>query len=345
MAVVLKVGNREVTADEVMPLMAGYQMLPKFLQEVIIDEAIADITCTPEEQTAACEQFYAQNRIAEEQVRQEWLKQYGMTQAQLENLAVRSLRIEKYKQETWGLKVESYFLERKGTLDKVIYSLIRTKDIGIAQEIYFRINDGEQTFAELAREYSQGPEADTDGLIGPVELSVPHASLAGILSRSKPGELSPPTRVGEWMVIVRLERFIPCQMDDAMRQRLLDEQFKLWLQEKMQTVEAVFAHANTEQTSVAIEPSLTESATTSTSETTTASSGGAETEQTNTDEAKVKLPNPTTDSTNAINSTTATHPSSESADASQPNTNDASDATTPDSTKPTDSQTSPTASP
>ena len=244
MAVVLNVGNRAITADEVLPLMAGYQMLPKFLQELIIDEAIADIVCTPEEQENACAQFYAQNQIGDEATRQAWLKQYGMTEEQLQNLAARGLRIEKFKQDTWALKLESYFLERKGTLDKVIYSLIRTKDVGIAQEVYFRINDGEQSFAELAREYSQGPEAQTDGLIGPVELSVPHPALANLLSRSKPGELSPPTRVGEWMVIVRLERFIPCQMDDAMRQRLLDEQFKRWLQEKMQTVEAIFAHAN-----------------------------------------------------------------------------------------------------
>lgn len=254
MAVVLNIGTRAITADEVLPLMAGYQMLPKFLQELIIDEAIADIECTPDEQDNACQQFYAQQQITEDAARQEWLKQYGMTQEQLEKLAARGLRIEKYKQDTWGIKLESYFLERKGTLDKVIYSLIRTKDVGIAQEVYFRINDGEQTFAELAREYSQGPEAQTDGLIGPVELNVPHPALANILSRSQPGELAPPTRVGEWMVIVRLERFIPCQMDDAMRRRLLDEQFNVWLREKMQSVDAVFAHSHPSDSSSLSDP-------------------------------------------------------------------------------------------
>lgn len=244
MAVVLNIGTRAINADEVLPLMAGYQMFPQFLKELIIDEAIADIECKPEEQANACKEFYAQQQIGDDAARQEWLKQYGMTQEQLENLAVRGLRIEKYKQDTWGIKLESYFLERKGTLDKVIYSLIRTKDVGIAQEVYFRINDSEQSFAELARKYSQGPEAQTDGLIGPVELNVPHPALANLLSRSKPGELSPPTRVGEWMVIVRLERFIPCQMDDTMRRRLLDEQFNTWLRQKMQEADAVFTHAH-----------------------------------------------------------------------------------------------------
>ncbi|HEY9663208.1 MAG TPA: peptidylprolyl isomerase, partial [Allocoleopsis sp.] len=122
---------------------------------------------------------------------------------------------------------------RKDKLDKVIYSLIRTRDVGIAQELYFRVLEEEQSFAELARTYSQGPEAQTDGLIGPVELSVPHPTLAQLLSLSQPGQICPPTRVGDWLVLVRLEKFIPAQMDEAMRRRLLDECFNNWLQDQL----------------------------------------------------------------------------------------------------------------
>ncbi|MGF1512371.1 MAG: peptidylprolyl isomerase [Elainellaceae cyanobacterium] len=232
MAEVLKIGSRSVSADEILPLMAGYQMLPKFIQELVIDDAIADISCTEEEKQQARQAFYAQNKIADEATRQGWLAAYGMTVEQLDALALRELKIETFKQQTWAPKLESYFLERKGKLDKVIYSLIRTKDIGIAQEIYFRILEGEQPFSELANKYSQGPEAQTDGLIGPVELSVPHPTLAKMLSVSQPGQLCPPTRVGEWVVIVRLERFVPAQLDDPMRQRMLNECFQTWLQKE-----------------------------------------------------------------------------------------------------------------
>jgi parvulin-like peptidyl-prolyl isomerase len=245
MAVVLQVGDREITADEVLPLIAGYQMLPQLLRELIIDQAITSIELTTEEVAAACQQFYAQNQIASEADRQAWLGRYGMTAAQLEALATRGLRIDRYRQATWGPKLESYFLTRKGQLDKVIYSLIRTQDLGIAQELYFRINEGEQSFAELAREYSQGPEAQTDGLIGPVELSVPHPTLAQILSLSQPGQLAPPTRVGEWLVIVRLERFIPAQLDDAMRRRLFNECFETWLQEQLAQIGSITPPAAT----------------------------------------------------------------------------------------------------
>ncbi len=158
-----------------------------------------------------------------------------MTLAQLENLALRQLKIEKFKQATWENKLESYFLSRKGQLDKVFFSLIRIRpqEAELAQELYFRIQEEEQSFAELAREYAQGREAQTGGLNGPVELGSLHPILARMLSVSQPGQLWPPTRLEEWVIIVRLEKFIPVQMDEAMRQRLLNELFSTWLQEQV----------------------------------------------------------------------------------------------------------------
>lgn len=233
MAVVLQIGNQQIHSEELLPLLAGYQMLPQILQEILIDQAIAPIECTPEEQEKAREEFCTRQDIQSDEARDAWLKRYGMTPAQMNALATRDLRIEKYKQQTWGSKLESYFLNRKGKLDKVIYSLIRVKDLGLSQELFFRILEEEQSFAELARTYSQGPEAQTDGLIGPVELSVPHPQLAQMLSVSQPGQLLPPTRIGEWFVIVRLERFVPAQLDEPMRQRLLNEFFNTWLNEQL----------------------------------------------------------------------------------------------------------------
>lgn len=78
------------------------------------------------------------------------------------------MRIEKFKQATWGSKLESYFYERKQQLDQVVYSLIRTHDAAAAQELYFRLLENEQPFAEIAVLYSQGSEARTGGLIDPL---------------------------------------------------------------------------------------------------------------------------------------------------------------------------------
>ena len=233
MTTVLRVGDRTITAEEIIPLLAEYQLLQPLIREIIIDQAIASINCTPEETTQAIQQFCQNKQITEPAVQQAWLKQQGMSLAQLEALATRGLKIEKYKQATWSNKLESYFLSRKIELDRIIYSLIRTKDPGIAQELYFRIQEGENTFADLAKDYSQGPEAQTGGLVGPVELTQPHPALAKMLRLSQPGQLLQPTRLGEWLVILRLEELIPAQLDDAMRQRLLNDCFNNWLKEQV----------------------------------------------------------------------------------------------------------------
>ncbi len=147
--------------------------------------------------------------------------------------ATREIKIEKFKQATWGSKLESHFLQYKSQLDKVIYSLIRTSDAEVAQELYFRIKAGEETFAKCASTYSQGQEAQTGGMLGPVPISQPHPAVAQKLTISQPGQLWPPMQLDQWFVIVRLEKLIPAQLDDAMRSTLLNHLFETWLAEEM----------------------------------------------------------------------------------------------------------------
>lgn len=239
MNAILQIGDRMIAAEEIIPLLAGYQLLTPLVRELIIDSATTAIDCTPEEIAQAQKQFFEQQQISSDETKQAWLEQHKMTTVQLEALAVRGLKVEKFKQATWGHKLENYFLGRKAQLDRVIYSLVRNQDPGIIQEVYFRVQEGEQSLADLARQYSQGPEAETGGLIGPVELSTPHPAIAQMLRMTQPGQLCPPTRLGEWFVIVRLEKFIPAQLDTSMRQRLLNECFTTWLSEQLKQQLAV----------------------------------------------------------------------------------------------------------
>lgn len=229
MGVVLEVEGRAYSAEELAELLAQYQMLPRLAQEIVIDREVQDIVYKEEEKATAYQQLCQQYQLTDEEKIQLWLEKHGMTQQQLEALAVKRLKLEKYKEEHYGNKVEAHFLKRKSQLDKVVYSLIRTDRAELAQELYFRIQEGENTFQELAMKYSEGAEAQTGGLIGPVEVNAPHPRIAQVLSTCQPGQLVPPTRVGEWIVIIRLENFISAKLDEPMRQRMMDEMFRQWL--------------------------------------------------------------------------------------------------------------------
>lgn len=231
MSAVLQIGQHALSASQLIERLKAYRLMPQLVQEFVIDTAIANIECDPQK---AIDSFCARRGLFSEEQRQAWCQQQGQTPQDMVSAAIREQKLQMFQEETWGAQIESYFLQRKTQLDRVCYSLIRTKNASLAQEIYFRLNDDGASFSDLAREYSEGQESKTGGFIGPVELNVPHPVLARMLSVSQPGQLWAPTQIGEWLVIARLEQFEPAQFSDTMRQRLLTEQFQGWLKQQMQ---------------------------------------------------------------------------------------------------------------
>ncbi|MGB3786882.1 MAG: peptidylprolyl isomerase [Phormidesmis sp.] len=233
MSAVLQIGKERLDATELIAKLQKYRMLPQFVQEFVIDSAVAQITCDSQQ---AMDAFCGKRGVFSEEQRQAWCKQQNCSLEEMTAAAIRERQLELYQEETWGAQIESYFLQRKSQLDRVTYSLIRTKNASLAQELYFRLNDDGASFADLARQYSEGQEAKTGGLVGPVELNVPHPILSRMLTVSKPKQLWSPTQIGEWLVIARLEQFEPAQFDETMRKRLLTEKFQAWLKQQVQTV-------------------------------------------------------------------------------------------------------------
>jgi parvulin-like peptidyl-prolyl isomerase len=228
---VLQVGTRTLTAEEVLPLAVRCGLLPVLCREILLDQAIAPIVCEPADLLRARQQFAKELETMDPVVRQQWCA--GLSPQQMDDLATRPCRIEAFKQQRWGHQLEAQFLQQKAQFDQVIYSLLRTTQAETAQELYFRIKAGEQSFADLARQFSEGPEAETGGLLGPVPLTQPHLTIAQRLHRSQPGQLLPPFRLENWTVILRLEKRVPAQLDAPTRRRLLDHLFETWIRDQL----------------------------------------------------------------------------------------------------------------
>ncbi|OUL36026.1 peptidylprolyl isomerase [Nostoc sp. T09] len=227
---ILPVSNEILQAEKLLSLLNRYQLLPQVLRAKVIDQAIASYSCTQAEHQAAIADFRQRHQLTSPEVEQAWLQKHNLTAAIVEELAIRPVLIQKFQLAIWGNKLESYFLQRKIDLDRVVYSMIRTQDEGLAQELYFRIVEGEHSFATIAQEYSQGAEAQTGGVVGPVPLSQPHPTIQQILFVSQPGQIWKPHLIADWYVIIRLEQLLPAQLDENMQQYLLDELFEAWIQ-------------------------------------------------------------------------------------------------------------------
>lgn len=217
MTTALQLHDRTLAPNDILPLLKRYRLLPALLRELIIDQAIADIDYTDDELA----DFRAQVDAAQH------------PEAEIdEDALIRAFKIQTFQRCKFGPQIGSYFLQRKAQLDRVIYSLLRTQDEGLAYELYFRIAEGEQTFAAAAA-HGEGPEARTGGLVGPVELGSLHPDFARLLATRQVGQLTLPMACDGWFIVLRVEELIPAQFDTAIKQRLLDEQFEQWLQPQL----------------------------------------------------------------------------------------------------------------
>lgn len=231
-----RLSQNTISGQEVVRLLQQYGMLPQLQRELMIDAELASIKCTTEEIFNAYKAFYHHQQINSDRDRAIWLERNNFTLSQFEQLILRTIKLDRFKRETFGNKVDSYFLQRKSQLDRASYSLLRVKEFHLAQELFFRLQDGESNFPELVKQYSQGQEAETGGSIGPHELSIPHPTLAQKIRSLKPGQLADPLQVADWFVVVQLDKYLPAQLDEKMRGRLSEELYERWIQDKLKAI-------------------------------------------------------------------------------------------------------------
>ena len=134
--------------------------------------------------------------------------------------------------ERFAPKAEARFLERKSELDQVVYSPLRLENSFLARELYLQIESGESNFADLAKRYAEGPERNTNGIVGPVSLTQAHPKLVEKLRVAQPGVLLEPFRIAEWWLVVRLERYSPATFTDEVADQMCQEMFDVWIDEE-----------------------------------------------------------------------------------------------------------------
>ncbi|MGG6263112.1 peptidylprolyl isomerase [Leptolyngbya sp. AN03gr2] len=223
----LRVGNLEFTGEQLVVALARYQMLENFVSQVILDAVLNEAV-----------------KLTELDIRQalgigddgdfgqrvgEWIKKNQVSFEYLQQVVLRQLRLDKLKRERFDSQVGSEFLRRKPEFDQVEFSLIRTHDSILAQELYFQIRDDAVDFGRLARKYSEGAEKYTKGWMGPMRLSELPLPVQDLLRKQSIASVQGPVLVGNSYWILRLERFFPARMTMQVRHELREQLFETWL--------------------------------------------------------------------------------------------------------------------
>ena len=223
---------KRVIGPEGRDLLQRHKLLTPLVQQMVICEAIAE--------TALDQASIDQAKLALVKERgyeslEQWpevLKQLGHPEEVVLDQISRGMKLKATMREQFAPKAEARFLQRKNELDQVVYSLLRLKSRFLAQELYLQIESGESNFADLAKRYAEGPERNTNGIVGPVALTQAHPALVEKLRVSKPGVLQEPFRISDWWLVVRLERYSPATFTDEVSDQMCKEMFDEWIAER-----------------------------------------------------------------------------------------------------------------
>lgn len=221
---------------EAIALLRRHNLLAPLAQGLVAEEAVAAIDLEPSQQEQLLEEWSGDQTREEalEAVRRKlgWNAATASWQVQL------PVKLQRLARERFLPKAEARFLQRKGQLDQVTYSLVRVRDQALARELYLRLAAGEASFADVAEQYSEGPERLTRGLIAARPIASAHPHLAEMLRTARDGEVLQPFQVEAWWLVVRREQFLPAELNEEMAERMAQELLQEWMRSEAERLMA-----------------------------------------------------------------------------------------------------------
>ena len=213
-------------------LLEHYKITKILAKCEVVEEHVSGIEYTEEEKKKLKSELMGRlgvkseakllEKLAEEKVNEE--DYYESTK---KTIGLRNLAIKLFKD-----KAKAKFLDEKHKYDVGSYSLIRVKNVYQAREIIIRIQEGEESFEDLATKYSEGPEKYNRGVVGPGPIEKASPELAKIVRGSQPGVTRGPFQIGEWVVIVRLNHLTLAKYDSRIEEKICTDLFEKYIDEK-----------------------------------------------------------------------------------------------------------------
>ena len=226
---------QQLIGVEGLALLDRFNLLKPLVEQMLITQAIADVVVPVEQLEQARLGLLHQRGFDGMAQWAELLEMLGRSEEEVLERLSHSIRRRRLMRQRFAAKAEARFLERKSELDQVVYSLLRLENSFLARELYLQIESGESNFADLAKRYAEGPECNTNGIVGPVSLTQAHPALVEKLRVAKPGVLLEPFRISGWWLVVRLERYEPATFSDVVSDQMCQEMFDAWLDEETAT--------------------------------------------------------------------------------------------------------------
>jgi parvulin-like peptidyl-prolyl isomerase len=200
-----------------------HQIIEQQIQQAGIQPSVAELQ-------AAADRFRVVNQLESAEATQKWLEDRLLSVDDFEDMVTRNLLAHKLAEHLFGDRIEQEF--HQNLLDysgAIIYEVI-LEDYDLAMEIFYSLQEGDLSFANVAYQYIPVPELRRrGGYIGKVGCKQLRPEISAAVFAAKPPQLLKPILTSMGVHLIQVEEIIEPQLDDSLRQQILVQMFDRWL--------------------------------------------------------------------------------------------------------------------
>lgn len=227
----LLLDDRPIQAKALLSVLRRQGQITNLIKELVLDLALENVSINLSEEDEFLKSFRIEHKLDSEEAFHDFLQARHLDEQLLRQMVTRPHKIVRYREERWGPRANSLYLQHKERYDLITYRRLQCSNADVMQEVFFRLKDREESWDSLAQQFSRG-DASATGRVGPVPVGTVEEPLLTALRQQGPGRVCRPISLGEQVVVAELEAFQPSEFNEELRTRILRDEFERWLQEE-----------------------------------------------------------------------------------------------------------------
>ncbi len=190
------------------------------------------ISVSDEELQVAGDTFRQEHKLLGASETIAWLQEQRITVEDWSQGIRVALLAKKLKEHLFGDAVDAHYMSNRDDYKRVALSQILVRDLPDAFKVVHALREENASFCALALEHSKGMQSkENGGFVGICFIAKLLPEIAQALSEAREGEAIGPIQTKLGYHIVRVEKWFPAELNESVREEILDSLFQIWLQE------------------------------------------------------------------------------------------------------------------
>ncbi|NMG60549.1 parvulin peptidyl-prolyl isomerase [Geitlerinema sp. P-1104] len=212
----------------------------KILRQHLVEEEIKkndNFVVKSSELEQSIVQLRTQNGLVAPEKFEAWLQEKNMSYESLRDQLEKRLKAEKLKLEITESKIQPFFEMNQKKLERIALSRIVVAQQQEAETIKAQLQENPESFGELAQKHSLTEDRYVKGIMPLIFISQLPEVAQEPVRVAPPGSIIGPFALEGGYCLLRVEQFIPVELDDTLKQQIRNQIFEQWLAEKLSQCE------------------------------------------------------------------------------------------------------------